>query len=286
ALQAPRAAVAQPVRTQLSAQRASASHAVRVRSQLLDRLMNQAGEVMITRSRLEQELRQLRGALTDLTGNLDRLRYQLREIEVQAETQMQSRLAQAKDTAAGFDPLEFDRFTRVQELTRFMAESVNDVATVQRNIQRVVESTEDDLVAQARQTRELQRDLLRTRMVEFEGISDRLYRVIRLASKESRKQVKLDITGGSIEMDRGVLDRMTPAFEHLLRNCVAHGIEDPAARAAAGKDSTGTILIGLHHEGNDVSVEFEDDGAGLDLRRIGEKAVQQGLVPAGQELSV
>ena len=143
---------------------------------------------------------------------------------------MQSRLAQAKDSAAGFDPLEFDRFTRVQELTRMMAESVNDVATVQRNLQRTVESTEDDLIAQARQTRELQRDLLRTRMVEFEGISDRLYRVIRLASKETGKQVKLDITGGSIEMDRGVLDRMTPAFEHLLRNCVAHGIEEPAVR--------------------------------------------------------
>jgi chemosensory pili system protein ChpA (sensor histidine kinase/response regulator) len=111
-----------------------------------------------------------------------------------------------------------------------MAESVNDVATVQRNLQRTVEATEDDLIAQARQTRELQRDLLRTRMVEFEGISDRLYRVVRLASKESAKQVKLDITGGSIEMDRGVLDRMTPAFEHLLRNCVAHGIEEPRVR--------------------------------------------------------
>ena len=280
-----RALLAKPVVTNLAPQRAAANQAVRVRSQLLDRLVNQAGEVMITRSRLEAELRQLRGSLTDLTGNLDRLRAQLRDIELQAESQMQSRLAQAKDSAAGFDPLEFDRFTRVQELTRMMAESVNDVATVQRNLQRTVESTEDDLIAQARQTRELQRDLLRTRMVEFEGIADRLYRVIRLASKETGKQVKLDITGGSIEMDRGVLDRMTPAFEHLLRNCVAHGIEEPAARTAAGKDPTGTILITLHHEGNDVSVEFRDDGAGLNLPRIREKALQQGMISPGQEVS-
>ena len=280
-----RALLAQPVVSNLAPQRAAANQAVRVRSQLLDRLVNQAGEVMITRSRLEAELRQLRGSLSDLTGNLDRLRTQLRDIELQAESQMQSRLAQAKDSAAGFDPLEFDRFTRVQELTRMMAESVNDVATVQRNLQRTVESTEDDLIAQARQTRELQRDLLRTRMVEFEGISDRLYRVIRLASKETGKQVKLDITGGSIEMDRGVLDRMTPAFEHLLRNCVAHGIELPEARAAAGKNPVGSILIGLHHEGNDVSIEFHDDGAGLDLQRIREKALQQGLLSPGQTLS-
>ncbi|MDB5881727.1 MAG: putative histidine kinase, CheA, partial [Ramlibacter sp.] len=280
-----RALLAKPVTSNLAPQRAAANQAVRVRSQLLDRLVNQAGEVMITRSRLEVELRQLRSSLGDLTGNLDRLRTQLRDIELQAESQMQSRLAQSKDSAAGFDPLEFDRFTRVQELTRMMAESVNDVATVQRNLQRTVESTEDDLIAQARQTRELQRDLLRTRMVEFEGISDRLYRVIRLASKETGKQVKLDITGGSIEMDRGVLDRMTPAFEHLLRNCVAHGIELPQTRAAAGKDPIGTILIGLSHEGNDVSIEFHDDGAGLDLPRIRDKALQQGLISAGQTLS-
>ncbi|GAB3648520.1 hybrid sensor histidine kinase/response regulator [Ramlibacter alkalitolerans] len=277
--------IAGPVQTALTPSRQASNQAVRVRAQLLDRLVNQAGEVMITRSRLESELRQLRGSLGDLTGNLDRLRAQLREIEVQAESQMQSRMAQAKDTASGFDPLEFDRFTRVQELTRLMAESVNDVATVQRNIQRVVEATEDDLIAQARQTRELQRDLLRTRMVEFDGISERLYRVVRLAAKETGKQVKLDVIGASIEMDRGVLDRMTPAFEHLLRNCVAHGIEAPEQRSAQGKEASGNIVVHVRQEGNDVSVEFRDDGAGLDLPRIRDKALQQGLVTADQQIS-
>jgi chemosensory pili system protein ChpA (sensor histidine kinase/response regulator) len=266
-------------------QRTSTSNqTVRVRSQLLDRLVNQAGEVMITRSRLEAELGQLRGSLGELTGNLDKLRAQLRDIEVQSESQMQSRMALSKETSVEFDPLEFDRFTRVQELTRMMAESVNDVATVQRSIQRTVEATEDDLVAQARQTRELQRDLLRTRMVEFEGISERLYRVVRQAGKDAGKQVKLDITGGSIEMDRGVLDRMTPAFEHLLRNCVAHGIESAEARTAAGKDASGQIVISLHQEGNDVSVEFRDDGAGLDLARIRERAQSQGLLTSGKAI--
>ncbi|MDP3414111.1 MAG: chemotaxis protein CheW, partial [Polaromonas sp.] len=220
----------------------------------------------------------------DLTGNLDRLRGQLRDIELQAETQMQSRLAQARDADQSFDPLEFDRFTRVQELTRMMAESVNDVATVQRTLQRTVEATEDDLIAQARQTRELQRDLLRTRMVEFEGISERLYRVVRQASKETGKQVRLDLQGGTIEMDRGMLDRMTPAFEHLLRNCVAHGIEAPEARTGAGKDASGLITVSVQQSGNDVAVEFRDDGAGLDLQRIREKAEASGLIAPGQQI--
>ena len=274
-----------PSPSALTPLRPLSSQAVRIRTHLLDRLVAQAGEVIITRSRLEAELGQLRSSLGDLTGNLDRLRQQLRDIEVQAESQMQSRLAQAKDSQQGFDPLEFDRFTRVQELTRMMAESVNDVATVQRTLQKTVQATEDDLSAQARQTRELQRGLLRTRMVEFEGISERLYRVVRQASKDTGKQVRLDIVGGTIEMDRGVLDRMTPAFEHLLRNCVAHGIEDAAAREKAGKEPSGLIAIELHHEGNDVSVSFRDDGAGLNHRRIVERARALGLIAADHQPS-
>ena len=278
-------AVRLPAASQLTAVRPVSSQSVRVRAQLLDRLVNQAGEVMIARSRLDVRMGQMKSSLSDLSGNLERLRQQLRDIEVQAESQMQSRLALSKDSAAGFDPLEFDRFTRVQELTRMMAESVNDVATVQRNLQRSMEGAEDDLISQGRQARELQRDLLRTRMVEFEGISERLYAVVRQASKETGKQIKLDISGGSIEMDRGVLDRMTPAFEHLLRNCVAHGIEAPEDRTAAGKPASGTITVDLHQEGNDVSVEFRDDGAGLNIDRIRAKAVDQGLIAPDAALS-
>jgi chemosensory pili system protein ChpA (sensor histidine kinase/response regulator) len=166
-----------------------------------------------------------------------------------------------------------------------MAESVNDVATVQRSLQRTLQSTEDELAAQARLTRDLQDDLLRTRMVEFEGMSERLYRVVRQAAKETGKHVRLDIVGGSIEIDRGVLDRMTGSFEHLLRNCLTHGIETPEARTAAGKDATGLIVVALTHEGNEVAIEFRDDGRGLDLLAIRDKAIAQGLIEAGKEYS-
>ena len=251
---------------------------VRVRSQLLDRLINEAGEVLIARSRLDARMTVVHNALSDLGGNLERLRQQLRDLEVQAESQMQSRKVFSKEVGSDFDPLEFDRFTRVQELTRMMAESVNDVATVQRNLQREVTGPEDDLIAQGRQARELQRDLLRTRMVEFDSVAERLYAVVRNAAKETGKQVKLDIDGGTIEVDRGVLERMTPAFEHLLRNCVGHGIESPAVRAQAGKPAQGVITVDVQQEGNDVSVAFHDDGAGLDVERIRAKALEQGLI--------
>ena len=158
-----------------------------------------------------------------------------------------------------------------------MAESVNDVATVQRTLQRTLEATEDELAAQARLTRDLQDDLLRTRMVEFEGLSDRLYRVVRQAAKETGKQVRLDIVGGSIEVDRGVLDRMTGAFEHLLRNCVTHGIEPPEARTRRRQGRRPARSSSRsRHEGNEVGVEFRDDGAGLNLARIRDKGDRAG----------
>jgi chemosensory pili system protein ChpA (sensor histidine kinase/response regulator) len=258
---------------------------VRVRAGLLDRLVNDAGEVSITRARIDADVKQLQNALGELTDSLERMRRQLRDIELQAETQITSRIEAAKAASQSFDPLEMDRFTRFQELTRFMAESVNDVATLQRGLQRTLQSTEDELAAQARLTRELQDDLLRTRMVEFESMADRLYRTARAAAKETGKQVRLDIVGGAIEIDRGVLERMAGPFEHLLRNSVAHGIESPEARTAAGKEAAGAVTITVAQSGNEVAVEFADDGGGLDLGRIRARGVERGLLAPEAQVS-
>ncbi len=264
---------------------APSTSAVRVRAPLLDRLVNQAGEVSITRSRIAADVNQMKDSLGDLSDNLDRLRVQLHEIEIQADTQISSRMEAARAASEEFDPLEFDRYTRLQELTRMLAESVNDVATVQRTLQKSLQGAEDELAAQGRLTREMQDDLLRTRMVEFEGLAERLQRVVRQAAKETGKQARLDIEGGSIEVDRGVLDRMIGAFEHLLRNSVTHGIELPALRTAAGKDAVGRVVVAVSQSGNEVSVEVRDDGQGLDLPRIRDKARAGGLIAEGQSTS-
>ncbi|WP_232788391.1 Hpt domain-containing protein [Macromonas nakdongensis] len=253
---------------------------VRVRADLLDQLMTQTGDVMLTRSRLETDMRALRQSFKDMSGNIERLRSQLRDLELQTETQMQSRLAQNRDTDPRFDPLEFDRYTRVQELTRLLAESVNDVATVQHHLQRAVEGAEGNLAAQARQTRELQRDLLRTRLVAFDSLAERLHRVLRQAADASGKQAELLLQGAEVEVDRGVLERLAPVLEHLLRNAVAHGIEPPADRHAAGKPEVGHVTLVLHQSGNDLALELADDGAGLNLPRLHERAVALGLVPS------
>ncbi|MGK5048830.1 Hpt domain-containing protein [Janthinobacterium sp. GB4P2] len=256
---------------------------VRVRADILDRLVNQAGEVSITRSKMENEVGVLGASLSEFSDNLARLRRQLREVEMQAESQIASRMAVGSER--DFDPLEFDRFTRLQELTRMMAESVNDVASFHENLSHSVDAVTDDLVLQARLTRELQRDLMQIRMVPFASIAERLFRVARQSAKEVDKRVNLDIRGGGVEIDRSVLERMAAPFEHLLRNAIVHGVEPRDARLAAGKSETGELLVQVSQQGNEVAIAFSDDGAGLDLERIRAKAHGAGLVATDAPLT-
>jgi len=262
---------------------ASKSPLVRVRADILDRLVNQAGEVSISRSKLENEVETLRSSLFEFSENLTRLRRQLREVEMQAESQIASRMSISSERE--FDPLEFDRFTRLQELTRMMAESVNDVASFHESLTRSVDSASDDLTQQARLTRDLQRDLMRVRMVPFASVSERLFRVARQSAKEVDKRVNLDIRGSAVEIDRSVLERMTAPFEHLLRNAIAHGIEARSTRTDAGKAETGELLVQVAQQGNEVVIEFSDDGAGLDLERIRAKARAVGLLAEDEEVT-
>lgn len=258
---------------------------LRVRADVVDRLVNQAGEVAIARSRIEGEMRALKAAMQELTDNVVRLRSQLREIDIQAESQMQSRLELARETKREFDPLEFDRFTRFQEVTRLMAESVSDVSTVHGNLVNTVDETEKALLAQARLNRDLQQDLMRVRMVPFGSLQERLYRIVRQTAKEVGKRANLDIKGTQVELDRSVLERITGPFEHLLRNAITHGIETPETRRAAGKAPIGEIRLELTQEGNEVQLTLADDGAGLDIDLIREKAIEKGLMQPHAALS-
>ena len=260
---------------------------LRVRADLVDALVNEAGEVAIARGRIEEEMHALRAALLELTENVIRLRGQVREIEIQAETQIQAQISQlkarAEEEGVEFDPLEFDRYTRFQELTRMMAESVNDVSTVQHALLKNLDGADASLAAQARLSRELSQRLLAVRMVPFESLAERLHRVVRLAAKECGKRANLDIRGGQTGIDRSVLERIGGPLEHLLRNAVAHGIEAPDAREAAGKPAFGQISLALAQEGNDVVITLADDGGGLDFARIRERARERGLLATGDE---
>ena len=131
----------------------------------------------------------------------------------------------------GFDPLEFDRYTRFQELTRSLAEGVNDVSTVQQSLLKNLDDADAALLAQARLSREVQQQLFAIRTVPFGSLSERLYRILRATAKELDKRANLEIHGAQTELDRSVLEKLVGPLEHLLRNALDHGIEPRDARA-------------------------------------------------------
>ena len=251
---------------------------LRVRADIIDRLVNEAGEVAITRARIDGELRALKANLLELTSSVIRLRAQVREIEIQGESQIQSGLSHVDENAEGFDPLEFDRYTRFQELTRSLAEGVNDVATVQQSLLKNLDDADAALLAQARLSRDIQQQLFSIRTVPFGSLSERLYRILRQTAKELDKRANLEIRGAQVELDRSVLEKLGGPLEHLLRNALDHGVEPRATRAAAGKSETGEIALTVRQVGNEIAIELSDDGAGLDLEQIRAKAVAQGRV--------
>jgi len=279
------APLAEPQTLEVGAERAIQAAVLRVRSDLVDRLVNEAGEVSVARSRVELELREFKSGILELTDSVHRLRQQLREIEIQAEGQIQARTINTGDSSAKFDPLEFDRFTRFQELTRFMNESVHDVQTIQQTLLKNISETEAALTAQGQINRELQQGLMAIRMVAFSSISDRLYRVVRQTAKELGKRVNLELSGGEVELDRSVLEKMTAPFEHLLRNAIAHGLEESEQRERLNKAPIGEIHLSLRQESNEVVFELSDDGAGLNMERLKQKALEHGVLQEGEEIT-
>ncbi|HOY70945.1 MAG TPA: Hpt domain-containing protein [Methylotenera sp.] len=258
---------------------------LRMRADVLDRLINEAGEVSIMRSRMDREMQNFKQSSTDLTDSISRMRAYLRELELEAETQMQSRMSLLQEANESFDPLEFDRFTRLQELTRMMAESVNDVATVQHNLLLNLDQTDAALQQQNRMNRELQQGLMGVRMLPFATIAERMQRIVRQTARELNKRVEMTIEGESIEIDRGVLDKMGAPLEHLLRNAVAHGLESTAQRKKLGKPETGHIKLKISVENDEITLVVTDDGAGIDLAKVKQKAIEKGLLDAQQEVS-
>lgn len=252
----------------------------RVRADLIDQLVNEAGEVAIARTRVEAEMRHLKRGLQDMNDNVSRLRAQLREVEIQAESRISAGgQALEADAADDFDALELDRYTRFQELTRQLAEAVGDVATVQHSLNKHLESANVALQAQARLSRGVQQGLMSIRMLPFASQRERLFRVLRQTAKALDKRAHLEILGGEVEIDRGVLDRMVAPLEHMLRNAVAHGIEAPAERRAQGKPEHGEIRVSVSQEGSEIVLSLADDGRGLDLERIRARGVALGLLP-------
>ncbi|WP_315335309.1 Hpt domain-containing protein [Pseudomonas grimontii] len=264
-----------------------AADMVKISADLLDDLVNLAGETSIFRGRIEQQVNDARIALHEVETTIERMRDQLRRLDSETQGRILSR-QQAEAERLGyeeFDPLEMDRHSQLQQLSRALSESASDLLDLKDTLDRRNEDAHDLLQQQARINTELQEGLMRTRMVPFERMLPRLKRIVRQVAGELGKDVEFIVGNAEGEMDRNVLERMAAPLEHMLRNAVDHGLESRDARLLAGKPEKGRITLDLTHEGGDIVFDIRDDGAGVPLDAVRRKAIKRGLLAPDQEIS-
>jgi chemosensory pili system protein ChpA (sensor histidine kinase/response regulator) len=268
----------------LAARRSGPQEVVKVSAELLEELVNLAGETSISRGRMEQQISDLGGSIEEMDSTIQRLQEQLRRLDIETEAQVlfrQEQMAQHEE----FDPLEMDRYSQLQQLSRSLIESASDLMDLKYTLSDKTRDTETLLLQQSRINTDLQEGLMRSRMVPFSRLVPRLRRIVRQAATELGKEVDFELDNVEGELDRTVLERMVAPLEHMLRNAVDHGIEMPDERSAAGKNPNGRILLTLGREGGDVIIRLIDDGRGINLNRVREKAIERGLMAADAQLA-
>ncbi len=258
---------------------------VRVSAALLEQLVNLAGESSIIRSRVEQGMNDFSTSLEEMETTIERVREQLRRLEIETETQVLFRQesTQGRDYEE-FDPLEMDRYSQLQQLSRSLSESASDMLVLKETLAFKAREGETLLLQQARVNTELQEGLMRTRMVPFSRLLPRLRRTVRQVGRDLNKEVDFHVFNAEGELDRNVLERMVPPLEHMLRNAVDHGIETAAVRRGYSKPPSGRIDLRLSREAGDVVIEIADDGAGIDIETVRAKAAERGLMAADARL--
>ncbi len=272
-------------KTKTSKSATASDEQVRVKADLLNNLVNFSGEINIYNSRIAQQLGASRFNLAELDQTVLRLHEQLRKFEIETETQIMYRHETTSADTEDFDPLEMDRFSTMQQLSRGMVESLGDLTSIQNLLDNLSGETDVLLLQQQRVTSELQEGLMRTRMVAFSSVLPRLRRILRQTCKEVGKEADLLVTGGEGELDRTQLSRIVPALEHILRNAIGHGLEMPEDRSKAGKATSGNVHIVFAHQGSEVVLTISDDGAGINLDALRKKAIEKGRMMDDANLS-
>ena len=257
----------------------------RVDADLLDTMLNNAGEVSIFRARLDQQVNSIDFNLAELARTVTRLKEQLRGLEMETEAQVLNRHQDVDPRRNDFDPLELDRYSSLQQYSRALAETSGDVASIQGLLETLTREAQNLLIQQSRVITELQNSLMRTRMVPFQRHVQRLTRLVRQAANDTGKRAELVVQGAAAELDRQMLERMVPPLEHMLRNAVVHGIETAERRAALGKPDVGRISVSLERDGAEVVIIVADDGVGISVKLIREKAIALGLADPQAKLT-
>lgn len=175
--------------------------------------------------------------------------------------------------------------TRISDIATTLGRELGGDARAQNALATLAKDLAESSALLARTTNEIQESIMKVRMVPIGQVFDRFPRMVRDLAKARGKEIHLEIAGAETDLDKTIVDEVGEPLMHLVRNCVDHGIESPDVREAKGKPRHGTIKLNAYHEGNQVIIEISDDGGGVDLARVRERGIKQGLISESDRLS-
>ncbi|MDR1626815.1 MAG: chemotaxis protein CheA [Spirochaetia bacterium] len=246
---------------------------LRVDSRRIDNLLNLVSETVIAKAAFNQISNQFTEVLSALAAS---------------ESAYSERLKSLFDSLPVY--LEsIQKGQAINDVRKDLLEKYGDIFTlfdgVEGNLKNAVGKFRSTAQNLGRITGELQEGVMRIRMVPISQIFSRFPRLVRDLSKSLSKKISLLIEGEETELDKSVIDDLLDPLIHCVRNSIDHGIEEPAARAAAGKPEEGTILLKASNEGNMIVIQVCDDGKGIDVDAVRKKAVEKGLIHPSKNLT-
>ncbi len=253
---------------------------LRISASAMERMINLSGESAINRSRIEMGISSLSNNIEEMGETVQRLADQLRRMETELEIQILSQIGDEHALESDFDPLEMDQYSSLNQLSKSLSESASDLLDIKTTMLDKTRETENLLLQLSRTQSDLQEGLMDSRTVPFSRITPRLQRVVRQIATELGKSVELRILNDEGEIDRNILERITSPLEHMLRNAVDHGIEKSQERIESGKSRTGLITLEVLREGGEIVINLIDDGRGINVNAVRQKAIEQGLISA------
>ena len=259
---------------------------LRIGNSRLAELINASGELSLVRTQLQDTLDATRMDLDLLRTSMSSMRAGLRDLELEADAQIRARPEQqSMSLDDDFDPLQLDRYSRLQAKSREVTELLDQLAKVERDLDGRASNLDGALRQQLHLGDQLQSGLMSARMVNMTDYLPRLRYLVRETSRQADKPVELRFEGGDIQVDRQVIETMMAPLEHMIRNSVAHGIESRNVRKQSGKPEAGSIALALVQQGSELVVTFGDDGSGLNLDKLHQRAIELGLAESAEAVT-
>ncbi|MDO5691444.1 MAG: response regulator [Pseudomonadota bacterium] len=265
----------------------AAGAALRVSLDRVEELFRVSGEVSVHTAAMETRIKNLTDGAKELLEQNLRVQRRLFELEtlvdVRALTMMRGRSQRAE--GAHFDPLEMDQYSELHSTAHALVEEAADARMLAHRMEEGIAQLSGMQTKQQLLSRDLQHLVMATRMAEVGVLESRLQRNVRTTCQATGKQAELVLNGGATLIDSDVLNRLAEPLLHLIRNAIDHGLESPADRRREGKPESGTITLDFTRQGQQVVLRCEDDGRGLDLLAIQQRAVERGLIVSGLAMS-